>query len=83
MRSIHKHFEKMDQRGVMACNPLAIVASIAGTLTLNLVSALGIRGSSTGLVSACASSGHALGMALGRNPARKTKTNARSRSRGL
>ena len=21
MRSIHKHFEKMDQRGVMACNP--------------------------------------------------------------
>jgi 3-oxoacyl-[acyl-carrier-protein] synthase-1 len=64
MRSIHKHFEKMDARGVMACNPLAIVASIAGTLTFNLVAALGIRGSSTGLVSACASSGHALGMAL-------------------
>ena len=64
MRSIHKHFEKMDDRGVMACNPLAIVASIAGTLTFNLVAALGIRGSSTGLVSACASSGHALGMAL-------------------
>jgi 3-oxoacyl-[acyl-carrier-protein] synthase-1 len=64
MRSIHKHFEKMDSRGVMACNPLAIVASIAGTLTFNLVAALGIRGSSTGLVSACASSGHALGMAL-------------------
>ncbi len=64
MRSIHKHFEKMDNRGVMACNPLAIVASIAGTLTFNLVAAMGIRGSSTGLVSACASSGHALGMAL-------------------
>ena len=64
MRTIHKHFEKMDRRGVMACNPLAIVASIAGTLTFNLVAALGIRGSSTGLVSACASSGHALGMAL-------------------
>ena len=64
MRSIHKHFEKMDRRGVMACNPLAIVASIAGTLTFNLVAALGIRGSSTGLVSACASSGHALGTAL-------------------
>jgi len=61
MRSIHKHFEKMDARGVMACNPLAIVASIAGTLSFNLVAALGIRGSSTGLVSACASSGHALG----------------------
>ena len=64
MRAIHKHFQKMDNRGVMACNPLAIVASISGTLTFNLVAALGIRGSSTGLVSACASSGHALGMAL-------------------
>ena len=64
MRSIHKHFEKMDRRGVMACNPLAIVASISGTLTFNLVAALGIRGSSMGLVSACASSGHALGSAL-------------------
>ncbi|MEC8355483.1 MAG: beta-ketoacyl-[acyl-carrier-protein] synthase family protein [Verrucomicrobiota bacterium] len=64
MRSIHQHFQKMDRRGVMACNPLAIVASIAGTLTFNLVATLGIRGSSTGMVSACASSGHALGMAL-------------------
>jgi len=64
MRTIHKHFVKMDRRGVMACNPLAIVASIAGTLTFNLVAALGVRGSSTGLVSACASSGHALGTAI-------------------
>ena len=64
MRSIHQHFQKMDNRGVMACNPLAIVASIAGTLSFNLVAALGIRGSSTGMVSACASSGHSLGMAL-------------------
>jgi len=64
MRSIHKHFEKMDRMGVMACNPLAIVASISGTLTFNLAAGLGIRGSSMGLVSACASSGHALGTAL-------------------
>jgi len=64
MRSIHRHLEKMDRKGIMTCNPLAIVASIAGTLTFNLVAALGIRGSSTGMVSACASSGHALGMAL-------------------
>ena len=49
----------------MACNPLAIVASISGTLSFNLVAALGIRGSSTGLVSACASSGHALGIGIG------------------
>ena len=64
MKHIHKHFQMMDERGVMACNPLAIIASIAGTLNFNLVAALGIRGSSTGLVSACASSGHALGLAL-------------------
>ena len=41
MRSIHKHFQKMDDLGVMACNPLAIIASIAGTLSFNLVAALG------------------------------------------
>jgi len=64
MSHIHRHFKMMDERGVMACNPLAIVASIAGTLNFNLVAALGIRGSSTGLVSACASSGHALGLAF-------------------
>jgi 3-oxoacyl-[acyl-carrier-protein] synthase I len=64
MRSIHKHFQKMDEHGVMACHPLAIIASIAGTLSFNLVAALGIRGSSSGFVSACASSGHALGTAL-------------------
>ena len=64
MRSVHKHFEKMDQRGIMACNPLAIVASVAGTLSFNLVAIFGIRGFSAGMVSACASSGHALGFAF-------------------
>ncbi len=64
MRSVHKHFEKMDQRGVMACNPLAIVASVAGTLSFNLVAIFGIRGFSAGMVSACASSGHSLGFAF-------------------
>ncbi|MBL62861.1 MAG: beta-ketoacyl synthase [Opitutae bacterium] len=64
MRSVHKHLEKMDQRGVMACNPLAIVASVAGTLSFNLVAIFGIRGFSAGMVSACASSGHALGFAF-------------------
>ena len=64
MRSVHKHFEKMDQRGVMACNPLAIVSSVAGTLSFNLVAIFGIRGFSTGMASACASSGHSLGFAF-------------------
>ncbi len=64
MRFVHQHLTKMDNKGIMACNPLGIVSSIAGTLTFNLVAALGIRGSSVGMVSACASSGHALGTAL-------------------
>lgn len=64
MRFIHEHLSKMDKKGIMACNPLGIVSSIAGTLTFNLVAALGVRGSSMGFVSACASSGHALGAAL-------------------
>ena len=38
INAIHTQtFEKMDQRGVMACNPLAIVASIAGTSLLILL----------------------------------------------
>ncbi len=58
------HMERMNERGVLRCYPLAIVASIAGTLTFNLVAALKILGSSCGFVSACASSGHALGYAF-------------------
>ncbi len=64
MRCLHKHFEKMDKQGIMSCNPLAIVASVAGTLSFNLVAVFGIRGFSTGMVSACASSGHSLGFAF-------------------
>ena len=43
---------------------LQLLHPLPVALAFNLVAALGIRGSSTGLVSACASSGHALGMAL-------------------
>ena len=63
MSRIHRHFEKMEKRGVMQCNPMAIVASIPGTLSFNLVSALKIKGVSCGQASACASSGHSLGFA--------------------
>ena len=48
----------------MSCNPMAIVASISGTLSFNLVSTYNIRGFSCGHVSACASSGHSLGFAF-------------------
>jgi 3-oxoacyl-[acyl-carrier-protein] synthase I len=64
MGRIHHHLQKMENHGVMSCNPMGIVASISGTLTFNFVSALKIRGFSCGQVSACASSGHSLGFAF-------------------
>ena len=63
-RFLYKSLEKMYRRGVMRCNPLNIVSSIAGTVSFNLVSNFQIQGFSTGFVSACASSGHALGFAF-------------------
>lgn len=62
-RFLHSSLEKMYKKGVMRCNPLHIVASIAGTVSFNLVSDFKIQGSSTGFASACASSGHAIGFA--------------------
>lgn len=57
------HLERMRKVGVMRCQPLGIVASIAGTVNFNLVSHFKIKGASTGFSSACASSAHALGFA--------------------
>lgn len=57
------YLEKMRKQGVMRCQPLGIVASIAGTVNFNLVSHFKIKGSSTGFSSACASSAHAIGFA--------------------
>lgn len=62
-RYLHKSLEKMYKRGIMRCNPLNIVSSVAGTVSFNLVSNYQIQGYSTGFASACASSGHALGFA--------------------
>lgn len=45
-------------------NPMAVVASISGTLNFNLAARYGIRGAVGGFASACASSSHALGCAL-------------------
>lgn len=61
---VHHHMTRMDRFGPMRCSPLGIVASIAGTLNFNLCALHRIRGASTGFVSACASSGHALGYAF-------------------
>lgn len=57
------YLEKMRRQGVMRCQPLGIVASIAGTVNFNLVAHFRIKGASTGFSSACASSAHALGFA--------------------
>jgi 3-oxoacyl-[acyl-carrier-protein] synthase-1 len=59
----HFHLDRMKRVGPLRCSPLGIVASIAGTLNFNLAAAYGIRGATSGFVSACASSGHALGFA--------------------
>ncbi len=62
--NLYYNLERMHKLGIQKCSPLGITASIAGTLNFNLVSAYKILGSSTGFVSACASSGHALGCAF-------------------
>jgi 3-oxoacyl-[acyl-carrier-protein] synthase-1 len=54
----------MNTRGVQRCYPLGMIASIAGTLNMNLVAAFGIKGASLGFSSACASSAHAFGAAI-------------------
>jgi len=63
MTMIHHHMSRMHRYGPMRCSPLGIVSSIAGTLNFNLCAMYRIQGASTGFVSACASSGHALGYA--------------------
>lgn len=62
-RLVHQNTTRLHQLGPMRCPPTGIVASIAGTLSFNLVAQFKIRGNSCGFSSACASSGHALGFA--------------------
>lgn len=60
---LYHHMQKMDKVGALRCFPFAIVCSIVGTLSFNLVSAYKIKGASCGFASACASSSHAMGFA--------------------
>lgn len=62
-RMLHHQVKRMLSVGVNRCSPMGIVASVTGTLSFNLAAAHKIIGSSAGFVSACASSGHALGYA--------------------
>ena len=66
----YDYLDMMLKKGPQRCNPMAMVASIAGTLNMNLVACFGIKGASLGFSSACASSAHALGAAFD-----KIKTN--------
>jgi 3-oxoacyl-[acyl-carrier-protein] synthase-1 len=60
----HDYLEMMLKKGPYRCNPMAMIASIAGSLNMNVVAAFGIKGASLGFSSACSSSAHALGAAF-------------------
>ena len=62
----YDYMDMMLKKGPQRCNPMAMVASISGTLNMNFVACFGIKGHSLGFSSACASSAHALGEAFDR-----------------
>ena len=61
---LYNQIDRMHEKGIMRCSPMGIVSSISGTVSFNLCATFKIKGHSGGFVSACASSGHALGYAL-------------------
>jgi 3-oxoacyl-[acyl-carrier-protein] synthase-1 len=62
----YEYLDMMLKKGPQRCNPMALVASIAGTLNMNLVADFGIKGHSLGFSSACASSAHAMSAGVDR-----------------
>jgi 3-oxoacyl-[acyl-carrier-protein] synthase-1 len=61
---LYRNIGRLITKGPLRCHPFSLAASVAGTLNFNLVSIFKIRGASSGLISACASSAHAFGYAL-------------------
>lgn len=61
---LFEHLDMMQKRGVQRCYPLAMPASIAGSLNMNLTACFRIKGATCGFSTACASSAHAFGAAL-------------------
>jgi len=61
MWMIYEHLHVMATRGVHKCYPLALPASIPGTLNSNLAADFKLKGAVLGFASACASSAHAFG----------------------
>ena len=64
MWMMYENQNTMLTRGIQKCPPLGMVASIPGTLNINLTAIFKIKGSAWGLISACASSAHAIGSAV-------------------
>lgn len=60
----YEYLGQMLEKGPYRCNPMAMVASVTGTLNMNFVASFKIKGASLGFSSACASSAHALGAAF-------------------
>lgn len=61
--TLTKNVNRLHALGPDKSSPKGVVSSVTGTINFNLVSIFKILGSSCGFASACASSGHALGMA--------------------
>ncbi|MGF1678843.1 MAG: beta-ketoacyl-[acyl-carrier-protein] synthase family protein [Candidatus Methylacidiphilales bacterium] len=60
---LHEALNTLEQRGIHRMSPMCIPSSIAGTLHMNLASQFHIKGGALGVISACASSSHGLGLA--------------------
>lgn len=60
---LHEALNTLEKRGVQRMSPMCIPSSIAGALHMNLAVHYKIKGGSLGLISACASSSHGLGLA--------------------
>ena len=63
-RMLHHHLSRLKASGWLKGHPHCILSSVAGCLNFHLGGILGIRGSSCGFASACASGSHALGYAV-------------------
>ncbi len=60
---IHEALNTLEKRGVQRMSPLSVPSSIAGGLHMNVAVHFKIKGGALGVISACASSSHGLGLA--------------------
>jgi 3-oxoacyl-[acyl-carrier-protein] synthase-1 len=60
----YEFLTQMLKKGIYRCYPLAMVASIPGSLNINIGASYKIKGSMLGVATACTSSAHAFGAAV-------------------